>query len=230
MSDAGRRFMDGLFALPRFAHHPDCACYDSHVLRIGGLVLCLGCTCMAAGAVAAAGLLAGARLCGGGVAGGWAGTLTLGAAGLALYAPTPFQPFVQRKPFKIVARLLLGAAVVALGTAGLLLPPLDAPGLVFRVAFVIMFRTVFRATLRQRARFTPDPCARCRPTAYPFCAANRQRVAGLLEELRRSSGPADADFVAFASALAGDPASEATVEVTTLQALGRPPATPCHRS
>lgn len=230
MTDVGRRFMDRLFAFPRLAHHPDCACYDAHVLRMGGLVLCLGCTCMAAGAVAAAGLLARSWLGGRGFTDGWPGTLTMGASGLALYIPTLIQPFCQRKAFKIVSRSMLGAAVVVLGTAGLLLPPLDAAGLAFRAVFAVTFRIVLQATLRQRARFTPDPCARCRPTVYPFCEGNRHRVAGLLEELRRSAGPGDAEFVAFAAALAGDPTSGATVEITSLRVIARPGAKACHRS
>lgn len=228
-SPAAIRFMDRLFSTPRLAHHPDCACYDAHVLRFGQFVLCLGCTCMAAGAAAAAvTLIAGWLL--GGFSRGWPATPTMGVVGLALYAPTLIQPFCQRKPFKVLARFLLGAAVIVLGTAGLILPPLDAVGLVVRVGFMAAFWIVFKATLRQRARFTPDPCARCRPTVYPFCEGNRQRVAGLLEELRRSAGPDDAEFVAFAAALAGDPASGATVEVTSLHALARPEARACHRA
>lgn len=228
MSERGRRFMDRLFSSPPLAHHPDCACYDAHVLRCGPFVLCLGCTCMAVGAVVAVALLACAWSRGLGPAAGWVGALAGLTAGLALYAPTLFQPFCQRKPFKILARFMLGAAVVVLGAAGLALPPIEVPGVVFRVAFAAVFWIVFKATLRQRALFTPDPCARCRPAVYPFCAGNRDKVALILDDLRRSAEPADAEFVAFAAALAGDPLSGATVEVTTLHALGHPAAKRCH--
>lgn len=230
MGDAGRAFMDQLFSMPRWAHHPACPCYDAHVLRCGPVVLCLGCTCMAAGGVAAAAVLICVWMHDPRVTAGWPATLAGVACGVTLYGPTLFQPFWQRKPFKIVARFMLGAAVVVLGVAGLLLPPIDVAGFAFRAVFAAVFRIIFTATLRQRARFTPDPCARCQPRAYPFCDGNRDRVAALLAELRRSAGPADAEFVAFAAALAGDPQSGATVEVTTLRTVGLSGAKGCHRA
>lgn len=230
MTERGRHFMERLFSFPPLAHHPDCACYDAHVLRCGPLALCLGCTCMAAGALATTTLLAWAQSCGPGVAAGWPATITGVACGCVLFMPTLFQPFCQRKLFKIIARFMLGAAVVVLGAAGLLLPPVDVAGIGFRAAFTCIFWLVFKATLRQRARFTPDPCARCKPRTYPFCEGNRHRVAATLAEFRRCAEPADAEFVMFATALAGDTPSDVTVEVDMLHVIGSPETRGCHRT
>ena len=227
MTPAGRQFMERLFALPRFAHHPDCRCFDAHVLRIGHLVLCLGCTCMAAGALAATAILAWLFLSRG-IPGGWYGTLACAVTGVCLYVPTLLQPFCQYKPYKIIARFLLGAATVVLVAGGLVLPPLDATGCAARAVFVIAFRFVARATLRQRSRCTPDPCVRCGTSVYPFCQDNRPRLVSLVGELRQCAGPEDAAFVAFASALAGDETSGVSVEVTTLRVLMGKQSEPCH--
>jgi len=227
MSQAGRRFMDLLFAFPRFAHHPDCSCFDAHVLRIGQLVLCLGCTCLAAGALSATVILF-LLFLSHGIPSGWHGTIAYAVMGICFYAPTLIQPFCQRKPFKIMSRFLLGAATAVLSVAGLVLPPLDAIGFAARVAFVVIFRLVYMATLRQRAQWTPDPCSRCGNSVYPFCQDNRPRVISLVSELRQQAGPEDAAFVAFAAALAGEDTAGASVDVTTMRGLAGKQATQCH--
>lgn len=217
-SEAANWFMDRLFAVPRFAHHPPCACFDSHLVRCGRLVLCLGCACVAAGLVAGGSVLAWLTIRGL-VPFGWRAGLTAVACGLVLYLPTLRQPFWQWKPYKIVARFLLGASIVALLTGGLVLLPADPVGLVARIVFVTVFLAVFRATLRQRARCTPDPCMRCGSAVYPFCRDNRPRMTSLVEELRRRAGPDDAAFVSFAAALAGEATDGVTVEVTSLRSI-----------
>lgn len=229
MSSAGRRFMDSLSSIPRFAHHPDCPCYDSHVLRIGGHVLCLGCTCMAAGMIVATCLLGAVWISGLRGPVGWPAACGGISLGLALYLPTLVQPFWQRKAFKMSARLLLGVAVVVLLAAGLLLSPWNLAGIGFRCGFITTFWLVYRATLRYREMFTPDPCDRCSPAVYPFCVGNRNRVVASLAELKQAAGPEDAEFVAFASALAGE-RSEVAVEITSLRAIAGFSASTCHRS
>jgi len=227
LSQAGRRFMDLLFAFPRFAHHPDCSCFDAHVLRIGQLVLCLGCTCMAAGALSATAILF-LLFLSHGIPSGWRGTIAFVVIGVCLYSPTLFQPFCQQKPFKIIARFLLGAATAVLSVGGLVLPPLDAIGFAARVAFVVIFRWVYMTTLKQRAKWTPDPCSRCGNLVYPFCKDNRPRVVSLVADLRQQAGAEDAAFVVFAAALAGDDTLGASVDVTTVRALVGKRSTPCH--
>lgn len=227
MSRAGRKSMENLFACPRFAHHPDCSCFDGHVLRIGKLVLCLGCTCLATGVLVATAILVSLFL-DHGMPDGWCATLVFVVTGVCLYAPTLLQPFCQWKPFKGASRFLLGAAIATLGAGGLVLPPLNAFGFTARAVFMVGFWLVCKATLRQRARWTPDPCSRCGASVFPFCQDNRPRVVSLVAELRRNAGPEDAAFVAFAAALAGDDAAGVSVDVTSMRALVGEEAKMCH--
>jgi len=106
--------------------------------------------------------------------------------------------------------------------------PLDAIGFAARLAFVVIFRWVYMATLTQRAKWTPDPCSRCGNLVYPFCQDNRPRVVSLVADLRQQAGAEDAAFVAFAAALAGDDTLGASVDVTTVRALVGKRSTPCH--
>jgi hypothetical protein len=227
----GRDFMARLFAIPPFAHHPDCGCYDAHVLRFGKLVLCLGCFCVGAGAVLASLsilLLSGEWL----VAGrGWWGSAWFLCSGVILYAPSLIQPFLQHKAFTLASRSSLGAAIVLLLVGGLFLPPLDAVGFIARGLFLVVFRGVYRATLRFRERFTPDPCLRCGNAVYPFCKDNRPRLVALLEALRRRAGPEDVAIVAFATALAAETpsANEVEVEILSLRPSGEADSPSCHR-
>ena len=218
MTPVGSWFLDKFFSSPQLAHHPPCRCYDDHVLRCGRFILCLGCTCMLAGTTLGIAALA-CSLVQQIIGFGWHGVMPAIGTGVGLYLPTLLQPCCQWKPYKIVARLLLGVAVVALFTGGLLLPPLSALGTTARIVFVVTFWLVFKATLRHRARHTPDPCSRCSPAVYPFCQDNRPRVASLLAELRRRAGPGDEAFVSFAAALAGEETAGVQVEVTPLQSL-----------
>lgn len=160
----------------------------------------------------------------------WQNAVTALNWGVMLYLPTLLQPYFQWKPYKIVARFLLGMAVVSILAGGLVLPPLDPLGLIARGMFVPIFWFVFKATLRQRARYTPDPCSRCSPAMYPFCENNRPRAAALLAELRRRAEPEDEAFVAFAAALAGENNAVARVEITQLQSLAasKPHGRACH--
>lgn len=217
-SQAASWFMDRLFSTPWLSHHPPCRCYDGHVFRCGKLVLCLGCTCLGAGLVIASATCAWLKVQGC-MGFEWLSAVTALGSGVMLYLPTLLQPYCQWKPYKIMARFLLGMGVVGILAGGLLLPPLDSLAVVTRVVFVPIFWLVFKATLRQRARFTPDPCSRCSPAMYPFCENNRPRVAALLTELRRRAKPEDKAFVAFATALAGEDNLAARVEIMPLRSL-----------
>jgi hypothetical protein len=219
MSGNGRLFMSRLFALPPFAHHPDCACYDSHLLRVCGHPLCLGCTSMLAGAVLTALILLAlwrAHM----TPAGWPHALLFGTLGILLFLPTLLQPFRQIKIFKILSRMALGAAVIVLWTAGMLLLPLDPAGWLARLGFVLAFFVTLKATLRFRSRFTPDPSACCSPRRYPFCASNRSRVERLLAELRESASPGDQEFLAFADALVCSDMLEFTVDPASAKVAG----------
>lgn len=186
MSPALRRFARRLFAHPPLAHHPTCRCYDAHLLRLGPLAVCLGCTCLGLGAVA--GLLACPTVAD-------LGPLAVFLLGVVLYLPTLAQPFVRAKPFRAVSRLMLGASLPLLWFGGFALPPLTAAGFGARLGFVLLFAAVFRVSLWMRARFTPRPCDACPHGRYPLCEGNAGRVARLLAELR-SVAPDAADRAA----------------------------------
>ena len=125
------------------------------------------------------------------------------------YEPTDAEMAQMRKEAR-----MLGAAMPVLGIAGLVAPPLAAAGFVVRIFFLIAFWNAARATLAYRARFTPNPCARCLPKTFPFCDGNRARLASLFKEFEQSAGPEDADFIAFASAITNTPSM---VSIETIQ-------------
>ncbi len=173
---AARRLVRELFRHPPWAHHPTCRCFDGHLLRIGRLALCLGCTCLAAGLIT------------GGVALLWAWRhepwllhpWAVFGVGLLLFVPTLVQPFWQHKGFKAASRFALGLCLPCVLTAGLILPPLSALGWLARAGFVAFFLATYRFASWLRRRYTPDPCATCPHGRYPFCADNLPRVRRLI--------------------------------------------------
>jgi len=215
-SEAARWFMAQVYSQPRLAHHPDCRCFDNHVLRVGSLTLCLGCTCVVCGAVAA-----GAALwCLWAYHREWA--LGCGASGflvggILLFVPTLAQPFLQVKPFKMVARFMLGAAIVVLWFGAMAILPLTSVGLGLRFVFVGIFAGVFRATQWQRARYAKDPCRDCPGPKYPFCQDRRNRLQPLINKLEAVAKPEDAPFVLFARALVGQSGDGISVEFAELR-------------
>jgi hypothetical protein len=224
-SEAAQWFMGRLFSLPRMAHHPHCRCFDNHVLRLGPLVLCLGCTCVACGAFGTVfGVL---WLC----AEKWSlveglGTSGFVAFGVALFAPTLIQPFFQWKPFKMIARGALGASIVLLWFGAIALLPMSITGFALRFVFVVIFAMVFRATQWQRMRYASNPCSRCEGMVYPFCSDNRSRLGPLIAELERKARPEDAPFVAFARAIAGDSADGTSIEIAAIRDCVAAPSSP----
>jgi hypothetical protein len=210
-SPAARWFVAELVRTPRLAHHPTCSCYDHHLLRIGRLSLCLGCTCLTLGfltatAVALNDLAFLQRV----------GPWRLIGLGMALYLPALVQPFWQRKAFKVVSRFLLGGAIACLAFASLFLLPWDPTGWLLRAIFVVVFALVWKATQRLRRRYTPNPCERCPHGSWPFCRGHHERVCALVAELRRRARPEDQPFVDLMAALAGLQSTPDRVELVTL--------------
>jgi hypothetical protein len=183
----------------RFAHHPSCDCYDRHLIRIGDLNLCLGCTCVAVGSLLAVLFLFGL----------WVSKAlpspllsfpTTLAIGLTVFMPTLIQPFLQRKLFKLFSRTLLGMSVVLMFYAAIFLLPLTWEGVLLRGGFLAAFCATYRLTQNYRARYTVMPKGKCDKGCYPFCKGNRKRLEMIWQELLERADRDD-PFLPFARAL-----------------------------
>jgi len=95
---------------------------------------------------------------------------------VALLLPAAAQPFVQRKPFKIAARMAAGAFLgsVFFRCGALLLTPSPAWGEV--AVLLTLTWALARALLWLRARFPTNPCASCPLGVYPTCSWNLPRL------------------------------------------------------
>ncbi len=217
-SPAARWFVQQLLHVPRLAHHPTCRCFDNHLIRLGSIALCLGCTCMAFGVGTCLTTL------------GWLcwqhwqnlqmiGTSGFIVIGVVLYAPALIQPFVQRKMFKMVSRFLLGVAVPCLWFGAMVLLPWDGWGFLLRGIFVIIFWQTYHATQRVRDRFTSNPCDACPDGVFPFCKDNHERLVALFRELQARARPDDQEFVDFAAALAGLNSNNVNIEVVSMRTV-----------
>ena len=117
--------------------------------------------------------------------------------------PDAGPPFVQRKPYKITARFLLGAAVPVLWLGAMVfLPPTPAGWALrgLRRRFLGHLAADSTPAVPQDARPLPP----LRPRRLSLLRGNRARVAALHEQLRRRAEPDDGEFVAFAACLAGE--------------------------
>lgn len=152
------------------AHHPDCARYDHHLLRVGGYPLCLGCVGLWTGLIGAAIVL---YL----VWPGWSAPSYFAVA-LGCFAPTFGQPFVQKRWYKLPARTLLGVGF-AFGIASLVAAPLSATGWAMRVGFSAATWALYRAAFSLRERKTPDPCSGCPWGSFPLCTHNLSQLRAL---------------------------------------------------
>ncbi len=178
----GRRaetVLQELVKIPRFAHHPTCRCYDNHLLRVGELNLCLGCTSLWSGAVLAAST-ATAFCCWRGFYASMAYAWQFIGIGVLLYLPTIVQIFWQYKPFKVVSRALLGVSIALLWFGAILLLPFSSWGGLLRCIFLVTFYVVFTLTQKLRNRFSRSPCESCDHGRYPFCSDNLERVRRVL--------------------------------------------------
>jgi hypothetical protein len=160
-----------------FAHHATCARYDHHLLRPFGVPLCLGCVCMYSGIAVTSAILfffVGIHLPGDSAVAGPSSmpfVLSLYAGSLACCAPTFMQPFVQRRWFKIPARLILGAGLTLSGWA-VLSAPWTTEGHVARAVFLLVTYTLYRLAQGLRAKKLDNPCSACPWGAFPLCAHN----------------------------------------------------------
>ncbi len=109
----------------------------------------------------------------------WVALAALGCA-----VPTFFQPFIQRRWYKIPARFLLGVGFGLVAGAAFLVPG-TAVGWAIRGALVVSTVGLGTAALRLRARRLDDPCRGCPWGAFPVCAHNLPA----LRRIREQGGP-----------------------------------------
>jgi hypothetical protein len=99
-----------------------------------------------------------------------------------LVGPTALQPWIQIKPFKIVARFLLGAATAGwtLGcfTANRTGLPQAVEGALGVVTFVLLARLLW--WLRETR--TVSPCTTCSLGSYPTCTWNLPRLLAQVDD------------------------------------------------
>lgn len=155
--------------LLRFAHHPHCDRHQHHLIWVSGRPLCLGCTSMAIGIPL--GLAAAVSI-------PWA-ALSLPAwiaVHALLVAPTALQPLVQKKPFKIAARVALGAASASYLLSGLVLHSYFANAWLWRSSVLLAFAAGFAALYAWRQQRINDPCKGCPQGVFPTCNWNMPRL------------------------------------------------------
>ena len=151
------------------AHHPHCDRHRDHLLWAFGRPLCLGCACVAIGAVPGATL----------------GLLFIShppalvpwiAIHLLGVVPSAIQPYYQRKWYKCVARVLLGVTSASYLISGLAAAPHWEPAWQLRALVVCAFAVTFKALRGLRARTYESPCTNCPLGVYPTCDWNVARL------------------------------------------------------
>lgn len=155
--------------LLRFAHHPHCDRHLHHLIWVRGRPLCLGCTSMAIGIPL--GLAAAAWI-------PWAAvTLPAWVAGHALMVvPTAVQPLIQKKAFKIAARIALGAASASYLLSGLVLQSYFSNAWLWRASVLLAFASGFWALYTWRQRRINNPCDGCPLGTFPTCEWNMPQL------------------------------------------------------
>ena len=154
-------------AFLRGAHHPHCERHRHHLLWVRGRPLCLGCTVMAIGIAFSV---------------VWAFVLPpltplpWIAVHLILLIPTAMQPYVQKKPFKVVARGLLGLAAGSFWLTGIPTLRVWASAPLVVLAMTLAFGVGYLVLMRLRQRWTRDPCDGCPHGRYPTCDWNLPRL------------------------------------------------------
>jgi hypothetical protein len=168
--------LSSLGRYPTFAHHPTCGRHDHHLVRPFGVPLCLGCAAMYPGIVAAiVGLFVAWPSRDFGTA-FWIALASLGCA-----VPTFFQPFVQKRYYKIPARFLLGVGYGLVLGAGFLVPNTWV-GWAIRVGMLVGTGVLTRIALEQRRKRLNDPCTNCPWGTFPLCAHNLPALRRIREE------------------------------------------------
>ncbi len=186
------KFINNLGRIPLLAHHPACKYYHNHIIWIGNLPLCLGCSMMSCGIIT--GFLLIPHL-------GVLKTLPffiLLSLGVLLYVPAVLQIWIQKKLYKIIARFCLGVSVVFLCYAGLWLTPNSTIGWILKFGFIAIFYMVWNLTLRVRSQYSKSPCKNCPEGRFPLCSYTTHRIPKLAKqyfsESERTNPEAD-DFV-----------------------------------
>ena len=155
--------------LLRFAHHPHCDRHIHHLIWVKGRPLCLGCTSMAIGVpigLAVAAVIPWDIM-----------ALPLWIIGHALFvAPTVIQPLVQKKSFKIAARVLLGAASASYFLSGLVLQSYFANVWLWRACVLLAFSIGFLILYKWRQKRINNPCETCPLGIFPTCDWNMPRL------------------------------------------------------
>lgn len=155
--------------LLRFAHHPHCDRYGHHLIWLGSHPFCLGCLSMAAGSPI-------------GILMAWCLPWHLlpftfwVAVHAALVFPTVLQPLIQKKPFKITARLCLGIACGCYFTSGMLMHAYISNAWLWRAGLILVFLTSFALLYKWREARSIDPCDTCPLGHFPTCDWNMPRL------------------------------------------------------
>lgn len=155
--------------LLRFAHHPHCDRHLHHLIWLRGRPLCLGCTSMAIGIPL--GLAVAASI-------PWAAvSLPAWVAGhVLLVAPTALQPLIQKKAFKMAARVALGAASASYLLSGLVLQSYFSNVWLWRASVLLAFASGFVVLYAWRQRRINNPCDGCPLGTFPTCDWNMPRL------------------------------------------------------
>jgi hypothetical protein len=121
--------------------------------------------------------------------------------GVILYIPAILQIWIQKKPYKMFARFLLGIAIAFLAYAGLWLTPFSALGAILRIGFLTFFILVWRLTLKVRSTYSKSPCQNCPDGRFPVCNYTMHRVPKLARKYFAQSDGSDPEADEFVKAL-----------------------------
>ncbi|WP_016950811.1 hypothetical protein [Anabaena sp. PCC 7108] len=174
------KFLSELQRIPYFAHHPSCKYYHNHLIWLGKVPLCMGCTMMSLGVIIGSLLIPTFKL----------SQLPFEYVliiGVLLYIPAVIQTKVQIRSYKLLSRTLLGISVVFLIYAGLWLTPWSLIGVILRIGFVGIFLAVWQITLRLRVQRAKSPCDRCPQGRFPICGYTSGRIHKLSEKYLQTS-------------------------------------------
>lgn len=152
-----------------FAHHPHCDRHRHHLIWLAGTPICLGCT----------GLYGGLPL--GAIAAwlwDWRDTSLIVwiVVHWLMLVPTALQPFIQKKPFKIFSRVLLGVACGSYFVSGLFRVSYFGNEWLWRSATLLAFGCVFALLYLWRIKHSNDPCINCPSGRFPTCDWNMPRL------------------------------------------------------
>jgi hypothetical protein len=168
--------LSALGRLPVLAHHPTCGRHDHHLLRPFGRPICLGCAGMYPGiGVSLVAVLLAAP------AAGYLHAFELAVAALACAVPTFFQPYLQRRWYKLPARFTLGVGFGLVTSVAFVLP-MTAAAWALRAVIAVAVVGLTRAALAQRAKKLDNPCRECPWGSFPLCAHNLPAMRALRAE------------------------------------------------